>query len=206
MAEDRKEKKEDSSNVFENQSNEVQDSDKPELAESDKNKTETKEKKTVFKRKSKSDNSKELKELREKNEELKDKYLRLVAEYDNFRKRTAKEKLELREVVTGSVITEILSVIDDFDRAVEYNKNSEDINAVVEGINIIYKKMTDFLKSKSVKEIDAMHQDFDTDFHEAITKIPASSDDLKGKVVDVIQKGYMMNDKIIRYAKVVVGE
>lgn len=168
----------------------------------------TKTQKRSF-RKKKPDSSKyenEIKLLNEKNEEIKDKYLRLVAEYDNFRKRTAKEKIEIRETAAAIVLEKFLPVMDDFDRAVEFNEKAADIEAVCEGINIIYKKIKEFLKSSSIEEIDAMHQEFDSDFHEAVTKIPAPSEDLKGKVLDVIQKGYRINDKVIRFPKVVVGE
>ncbi len=149
---------------------------------------------------------KEIDGLTEKNQELKEKYLRLVAEYDNFRKRTAKEKLEIRETAAAYVLEKFLPVMDDLDRAMEFNQKATDIESVTQGLTIIYKKIQEFLKISSIEEVDAMHQEFDSDFHEAVTKIPAPSKDLKGKVVDVIQKGYKINDKVIRFPKVVVGE
>lgn len=166
-------------------------------------------------KKSKKKSSKEKKKIAElkkeieavncKNEEIKDKYLRLVAEYDNYRRRTAKEMIALRESIQSDVIKDLLPLMDDFDRALEYCNNDKD-DSVKEGLTIIHKKFSDFLKSKSIEEIEALHKEFDTDFHEALTKAPAPSKELKGKVIDVIQKGYKINDKVIRYAKVVVGE
>lgn len=152
---------------------------------------------------------KELDVANNKAEELQDKFLRLVAEYDNYRRRTAKEKLELRESVQADMIKDLLSFMDDFDRALKYCNDDDDKeshNPVKEGLMIMYKKFSDYLKSKNVEEIDALHKDFDTDFHEAVTKAPAPSKDLIGKVINVIEKGYKTDDKVIRYSKVVVGE
>lgn len=179
-----------------------------EKSDNDKNdKPKTKKKVSGFGRKKKdSALKKELEQLKEKNEELKDKYIRLVAEYDNYRRRTAKEKIEMREMAVGSVIEDLLSIVDDFERAIDFNESAKDVAQVTEGMNLLYKKLCGFLKSKSVEEIEALNQEFDTDFHEAITKIPAPSEDMKGKVLDVVQKGYRVNDKVIRYSKVVVGE
>lgn len=147
----------------------------------------------------------EIEMLNQKNEELKDKYLRLVAEYDNFRKRTAKEKIELRDAAKSSVILDFIPVVDDMDRAMQHLGEVKDVEAIVEGIKLIYAKFTDFLKSQGVEEIVAKDMDFDTDLHEAITKFPVD-DDKKGKVIDVVQKGYKVNDKVVRFSKVVVGE
>lgn len=147
----------------------------------------------------------EIEMLNQKNEELKDKYLRLVAEYDNFRKRTAKEKIELRDAAKSSVILDFIPVVDDMDRAMQHLGEVKDVEATVEGIKLIYSKFTDFLKSQGVEEIVAKDMDFDTDLHEAITKFPAG-EDKKGKVIDVVQKGYKVNDKVVRFSKVVVGE
>lgn len=143
--------------------------------------------------------------LNEKNDELKDKYLRLVAEYDNFRKRTAKEKFEIRETVKSSVLLDFLPVVDDMDRAMQHLDDVKDVDATIEGIKLIHQKFADFLKSQGVEEIEALEIDFDLDLHEAISRFPAD-DDKKGKVIDVIQKGYKLNDKVIRFSKVVVGE
>lgn len=147
----------------------------------------------------------EIELLNQKNEELKDKYLRLIAEYDNFRKRTAKEKIELRDAAKSSVILDFIPVVDDMDRAMQHLGEVKDVEATVEGIKLIYAKFTDFLKSQGVEEIVAKDMDFDTDMHEAITKFPAG-EDKKGKVIDVVQKGYKVNDKVVRFSKVVVGE
>lgn len=147
----------------------------------------------------------EIEMLNQKNEELKDKYLRLVAEYDNFRKRTAKEKIELRDAAKSSVILDFIPVVDDMDRAMQHLGEVKDVEATVEGIKLIYAKFTDFLKYQGVEEIIAKDMDFDTDLHEAITKFPAGEDKV-GKVIDVVQKGYKVNDKVVRFSKVVVGE
>jgi molecular chaperone GrpE len=143
--------------------------------------------------------------LNQKNDELKDKYLRLVAEYDNFRKRTSKEKLDLRDAVKSSVILDFIPVVDDMDRAMSHLGEVKDMEATIEGIRLIYQKFADFLKTNGVEEIDAKDKEFDTDLHEAITKFPVD-EDKKGKVIDVVQKGYKVNDKVIRFSKVVVGE
>ena len=144
--------------------------------------------------------------LQNKLAEMQDKYLRLAAEYDNYRKRTLREKAELIQTAGETVLKEILPLVDDFDRGLEVASNAEDMDAVRTGMELIYNKLKDFLTGNGVKEIDAMHEPFDTDWHEAITNIPAPSDDMKGMIVDVIQKGYMLNNKVIRYPKVVVGE
>ncbi len=149
---------------------------------------------------------KELEEWRYKTSEINDKYMRLSAEFDNYRKRTLKEKTELLKTAGGNVLADILPVIDDFERAMLSMENADNITAVKEGIDLIYNKFKDFLKAKGIVEIEAMHQEFDTDLHEALTKIPAPTKKLKGKVVDIIQKGYKIEDKVIRYAQVVVGE
>jgi molecular chaperone GrpE len=137
---------------------------------------------------------------------LKDKHIRLQAEFDNFRKRTLKEKMELLKSAGESILVNILPVIDDFDRALQTIGNTEQNDPVVDGVKLIYNKFQEFLKQNGIKEIEAKEKDFDTDLHEAVTKIPAPSEELKGKNVDVIQKGYMLNEKVIRFAKVVVGE
>lgn len=142
----------------------------------------------------------------EKLAELQDKYLRLSAEYDNYRKRTLKERIDLLKSGNEDLLSKALPVMDDFERAMQLIDDAKDIKAVKEGLHLIYGKFGSFLSSEGVKEIDALHKTFDTDIHEAITKIPAPSKKLKGKVVDVVQKGYMLNDKIIRFSKVVIGE
>lgn len=147
-----------------------------------------------------------LQELGEKLAEITDKHLRLQAEFDNFRKRTLKEKADLIKSGGESVLTNILPVVDDFERALASLKDVPDEDAGKKGTQLIYNKFSEFLKQNSIKVIDAINQDFDVDLHEAIAKIPAPDEKLKGKVVDVLQKGYLLNDKVIRFAKVVIGE
>ena len=147
---------------------------------------------------------KALEEEKTKYAELNDKYLRLFSEFDNFRKRTAKEKLDLTVTASENVIKEILPVLDDFERALqnmEKNGNETDL----QGVTLIFNKLKDTLKKKGLEEIEAMGAEFNTDEHEALTMIPAPEEDKKGKVLDVIQKGYKLNGKVIRFARVVVG-
>ena len=142
----------------------------------------------------------------EKLAEMNDKYLRLAAEYDNYRKRTLKEKMELTKSAGEDILVNILPVMDDFERGLGTIEQAKDVEAVKEGVQLIYNKVKEFLKQRGVKEIEAVEKDFDTDLHEAITKIPAPKEGLKGKVVDVIEKGYYLNEKVIRFSKVVIGE
>ena len=144
--------------------------------------------------------------LEREKKELNDKFLRLYSEYDNYRKRTAKEKIETHKNASISVIKDVLSIADDFERAIENNKKSEDINAIKEGFSLIHNKLASFLKSKGVEEIKAKGENFDVDKHEAITQVPAPSEDDKGKVIDVVEKGYKIKDSIVRYPKVIVGK
>jgi molecular chaperone GrpE len=158
-------------------------------------------------RKLKRDKTTEIIEALENSLEQKnDQYLRLHAEFDNYRKRTLKEKMELTKSAGESLLINILPVIDDFERAMKAMETATEIAPVKEGIDLIYKRFTDFIKMNGIKEIDSKEKVFDTDLHEAITKIPSPTEELKGKVVDVIQKGYTLNDKVIRFAKVVIGE
>ena len=145
-------------------------------------------------------------ELEEKLAELQDKYLRLSAEYDNYRKRTLKEKMELHDGAKEDVFINILPVVDDLGRALEVMQSAKDLEAVKEGMTLIYSKFTNYLSTQGLKEIDALGKALDTDQHEAITKIPVDNKKKKGKVVDVIEKGYKLRDKVIRFAKVVIGE
>lgn len=138
-------------------------------------------------------------------EEWKDKYLRLSAEFDNYRKRTLREKMELIESGGEDVIKSMLAVMDDFDRALSAMQSASDVASVREGVELISQKMRDALKAKGVSEIEAVGEALDTDLHEAVAKFPAG-DEQKGKIIDVVQKGYKLKDKVIRYAKVVVGE
>ncbi len=146
------------------------------------------------------------KELQLKVDELQDKYVRLMAEFDNFRRRTMKEKIEMIKSGGEEILVGLLPVIDDFDRGLQVMEQSPDIESVKLGIQLIYNKFKEFLTQRGVKEIDSVNQDFNVELHEALSKIPAPMDELKGKVLDVIQKGYYLNDKVIRYAKVIIGE
>lgn len=148
-----------------------------------------------------------IKELDSQINELNDKYLRLYSEYENFRKRTAKEKLELIGTASEDIMKALLPIMDDFQRAIKSNEEATDIDAVKEGITLIFNKFQNTLTQKGLKpmELEA-GADFDLDLHEAITKIPAPDKSLQGKVVDVVEKGYYLNDKVIRYSKVVIGE
>jgi molecular chaperone GrpE len=148
----------------------------------------------------------ELDELNEKYAQLNDDYLRLFSEFDNFRKRKNKEITDLYATAGEKMVLAILPTIDDFERALQHIGDSEEAQAHREGLELIYNKFLNILKQNQVAEIDAKGKDFDTDYHEAITRFPAPSEDMKGKVVDVTEKGYTMGDKVIRYAKVVVGE
>ena len=151
-----------------------------------------------------SNDKKALEEEKAKFAELNDKYLRLFSEFDNHRKRTAKEKLDLTATASENVIKDILPVFDDFERALQnMEKNGNEADA--QGVRLIFNKLKDTLKKKGLEEIDAMDAEFNTDEHEALTMIPAPEEDKKGKVLDVIQKGYKLNGKVIRFARVVVG-
>ena len=149
---------------------------------------------------------KELEDAQTVIEEQKDKYLRLSAEFDNYRKRTMKEKAEL--ILNGGEksISSILPVIDDFERAIKTMETAKDVKAVKEGIELIYNKFMAVMAQNGVKVIETKDQPLDTDYHEAIAVIPAPSEEQKGKILDCVQTGYTLNDKVIRHAKVVVGE
>ena len=149
---------------------------------------------------------KELEDAQTVIEEQKDKYLRLSAEFDNYRKRTMKEKAEL--ILNGGEksISSILPVIDDFERAIKTMETAKDVKAVKEGVELIYNKFMAVMAQNGVKVIETKDQPLDTDYHEAIAVIPAPSEEQKGKILDCVQTGYTLNDKVIRHAKVVVGE
>lgn len=138
-------------------------------------------------------------------EEQKDKYLRLAAEFDNFRRRTSKERLELVQIAGKDIIVSLLDVLDDIDRAEKQLATSEDFAVQKEGVQLVFNKVRSTLQAKGVKALESINTDFDVEKHEAITEIPAPTDELKGKVLDEVQKGYYLNDKLIRFAKVVVG-
>jgi len=143
--------------------------------------------------------------LRRQIEELKDTNLRLHAEFDNYRKRTVKEKIELSKTASEDVIIDLLPVLDDFDRALKNITDAGAENAFTEGMALIYNKLLKVLSQKGVEEIQAKDQIFDTDFHEAVSHIPGDDSDGEQKIIDVVQKGYKLNGKVIRFAKVVVG-
>lgn len=149
---------------------------------------------------------KELEKANEKNAELNDKYLRQVAEFDNYRKRTIKEKAELIKNGGERTIESILPVLDDFERALANMAKDENAKEILTGIELIYNKFTTALKQNGLAKIETEGADFNTDFHEAIAMVPAPTEELKGKVLDCIQTGYILNDKVIRHAKVAVGE
>jgi len=136
----------------------------------------------------------------------KDKYTRLFAEFDNYRKRNIKERSEIMSAAAGDVIKEIIPVLDDFDRAIKANEVTEDIAIIEEGFGLIHNKMYKRLEAKGLKPIDATGKPFDTDYHEAITSTPAPTEDLKGKVVQEVEKGYLLHEKVLRFSKVVIGQ
>ncbi len=144
--------------------------------------------------------------LEEKLAEMQDKYLRLSAEFDNFRKRTLREKMELSKYAGEDLLLKIIPLMDDFDRALQHMDAANDCDDMKNGIDLIYIKFCEFLKQNGIKEIESLNTDFNVDLHEAVAKIPVSEDELKGKVVDVVQKGYYLQNKVLRFSKVVVGE
>lgn len=144
-------------------------------------------------------------DIKEKLAVANDSYLRLAAEFDNYRRRTAKERLDLISTANEEIIIELLPIVDDFERALSLLKESKDSDAAKEGTSLIYNKIVAFLKKNGVEAIEAIGNDFDTDFHEAIAQIPIEDKKKKNKVIDLAQKGYTMGGKVIRYAKVVIG-
>lgn len=143
--------------------------------------------------------------LKQENSALNDKYLRLFAEFDNYKRRTQKERVELLQTAGKDVVVSLLPVLDDFERALKATENATEVSAIREGIMLVQSKLKSILAQKGLKEMESINTIFDTDIHEAITKIPAPTEELKGKVVDELEKGYTLNDKVIRFAKVVVG-
>ena len=137
--------------------------------------------------------------------ELKDKYLRLYADFENFRRRTAKEKLDLIGNANEGLLQALIPVVDDFERAMQSIEQTDDVNALKEGVSLIYNKLYKTLEGKGLKPMVSRGEVFNADLHESVTQFPAPSDDLKGKVIDEIEKGYYLNDKVIRFAKVIVG-
>ncbi|WP_374164681.1 nucleotide exchange factor GrpE [Arcticibacter sp. MXS-1] len=137
--------------------------------------------------------------------EANNKYLRLYAEFDNYKRRTSKERIELLQTAGKEVLQSLLPVLDDFERALKSMETAADTSSVKEGVSLVHSKLKGILTQKGLKEMESIGTTFDADLHEAITNIPAPSDDMKGKVIDEVEKGYFLNDKVIRFAKVVVG-
>ena len=144
--------------------------------------------------------------IKEINLDFKDKYIRLYSEFENYRKRTAREKIDIITNASENVLKEIIPVLDDFERAITNNEKVEDLSIIKEGFELIHNKMYKTLTNQGLKPMDSIGKSFDPDIHEAITKIPAPKNKMKGKVMDVIEKGYTLNEKVIRFAKVVIGE
>ncbi|MCQ2283392.1 MAG: nucleotide exchange factor GrpE [Bacteroidales bacterium] len=166
----------------------------------------------IFSRKNNKDKNKiqeleaDIEKLKAEKAEINDRFLRLYSEFDNYKKRVNKEKLDLISTASEKVIVSLLPVIDDFERAINANEKAEDINAIKEGFNLIYNKLIQMLKRFDVEEIAAKGEVFDTNFHEAVTQFPTDKEEDKGKVIDVTEKGYKIKEKVIRYAKVVVAQ
>ena len=148
----------------------------------------------------------EIAELTQKCNDLNDKNLRLMAEFDNYRKRTLKERSDLIKTAGENILSSMLPLVDDFERALKAMETAEDVVAVKEGVDLIYNKFIVFLLQNGVKAIPTDNEVFNTDLHEAITTFPAPTEDMKGKIIDCVSKGYTMNEKVIRFSKVVVGE
>jgi molecular chaperone GrpE len=148
----------------------------------------------------------ELEKLKAELEDQKDKFVRKVAEFENFRRRSAKERVELIQTAGKEVITDLLDVLDDCERAQKQIEKGEDSKEIKDGVLLVFNKLRNILSAKGLKPMQTIHEEFNPDLHEAITEIPAPTEKLKGKILDEIVKGYYLNDKIIRHAKVVVGK
>jgi len=156
--------------------------------------------------KSESESSQNEQSPEEKYADLNDRFMRLYAEFDNFRRRTNKEKIDIIANANAGVLKDLLPIMDDFERAILNNENVDDIDAVKEGFNLIFNKTKSILESKGLKVMNTKGETFDSELHEAIANIPAPTDTEKGKVVDEMEKGYFLNDKVVRFAKVIVGQ
>lgn len=176
----------------------------PELEEKASDFEEKKKKQSKKEERKESELKKQVAELTDKLAKEKDDYIRLMAEFETFRRRSAEDRLSLTASAAADTVKGMLPVLDACERAMEMLVSSAD-EAAIEGTNLIYNKLMDYLKTKGLDKIEAKGEKFDTDLHEAVTQIPAPAEDLKGKVVDVIQTGYTFNGKVLRYAKVVVG-
>ncbi len=148
----------------------------------------------------------EVRVVEEKLAEMQDKYIRLSAEFDNYRKRTLREKMEMSKYAEENFMLKIIPVMDDFERALQHMDSASDIIAIKNGIDIIYNKFSEFLKQNGIREIESLNCNFNVDLYEAVAKVPVEESDRKGKVVDVVLKGYYLQDKVLRFSKVVVGE
>ena len=175
-------------------------------ADTDKNKKSFFTKKKDKEKQKIQDLEKEIEQLKTEKAELNDRFLRLFSEFDNYKKRVSKEKLDLIATASEKVLVSLLPVIDDFERAIAANEKADNIDSIKEGFNLIYNKLLQMMKRFDVEEIQAKGEEFNTDFHEAVTHFPAQKEEDKGKVIDVTEKGYKLKDKVIRYAKVVVGQ
>lgn len=179
---------------------------------SEKEENTDKNRKNIFSRKKDKEKSKlqekeaEIEQLKAEKAELNDRFLRLFSEFDNYKKRVSKEKLDLIATASEKVLVSLLPVIDDFERAIAANEKADNIDSIKEGFNLIYNKLLQMMKRFDVEEIQAKGEVFNTDFHEAVTHFPVQKEEDKGKVIDVTEKGYKLKDKVIRYAKVVVGQ
>ena len=179
---------------------------------SEKEENTDKNRKNIFSRKKDKDKArvqeleKEIAQLKAEKAELNDRFLRLFSEFDNYKKRVSKEKLDLIATASEKVLVSLLPVIDDFERAIAANEKADNIDSIKEGFNLIYNKLVQMMKRFDVEEIQAKGEEFNTDFHEAVTHFPAQKEEDKGKVIDVTEKGYKLKDKVIRFAKVVVGQ
>lgn len=138
--------------------------------------------------------------------ELNDRFLRLYAEFDNYRRRTAKERLDLISSASSGVLKDIITILDDFDRAIANNKNIQEADILKEGFELIYTKLSGIVESKGLVPMNSLNQTFDSELHDAIANVPVENDDQKGTVIDEVEKGYYLNEKVIRFAKVVVGK
>jgi molecular chaperone GrpE len=148
----------------------------------------------------------EVRAVEEKLAEMQDKYIRLSAEFDNYRKRTLREKIEMTRYADENLMLKIIPLMDDFERALLHIDSASDITAVKNGIDLIYNKFSEFLKQNGIKEIESLNRNFDVDLHEAVAKVPVEDNNKKGMVADVVLKGYYLHDKVLRFSKVVVGE
>ena len=166
----------------------------------------SKKKESKSKRKKRAEEKDRIAELENETAELKDKYLRLYAEFDNYKKRTVREKLDMMKTAARDTLSALLDVLDDFDRAKANAESDSSDEFFSEGVQMVYNKLYNKMSAMGLKPMESTNEDFDPELHEAITKIPAPSEEMKGKIVDTIEKGYYLNDTIIRHAKVVVGE